>query len=77
MQQNVDDAAAKVTETRRRFYRKNDEYMCSWDQAFGRPYYIKDKVWQMMDSNDTKTMNLDKDFEGPLARRNKLGGMDR
>ena len=77
MHQNVDYAAAKFTETRRRFHREIDEYMCSWDQAFGRPHYIKDKVWQMMHSNDTKTMNLDKDFEGPMARRNKLGGMDR
>ena len=34
-----------------------------------------DKMWQMMQSNDTKTMNLDKDFE-EMVRRNKQGGMD-
>ena len=52
------------------FYREIDEYMCSWEQEFGQPHCIKDKVWQMMHSNDTKTMSLDKDFEGPMGKAN-------
>ena len=48
----VDEADAEVTETRRRLYREINEYMHSWDQELGRPHCM-DKVWQMMQSNDT------------------------
>ena len=58
MQQNVDETEAKVAETRRRLYRAINWYMHSWDQELGRPHYIMDKMWLMMQSNDTKTMNL-------------------
>ena len=43
------------------------------DQEFGRPHYIMDKVWQMMQSNDTKTMNLDKDFEELMGKAQQTG----
>ena len=62
MQQNVDEAEAKVAETRRRLFREINECMHSWDQELGRPHNIMDKVWQMMQSNDTKTMNLNEEL---------------
>ena len=68
MQQHVDEADAKATETRSRLYREYNEYMHSWDQELGRPHNIMDKVWQMMQSNDTKTLNLDKDFEELMSK---------
>ena len=70
MQQNVDEAEATV---RRRRHREIDEYMYSWDQEWGRPHFVMDKVWQMMQTNDTKTMNLDKDFEEPTSKAQQTG----
>ena len=40
-----------------------DENMRTWDEDRGRPNFIMDKIWQMLRSNDTKTLNLNKDFE--------------
>ena len=51
-QRNLDDAQA-TSETER----KLDHVLA------GRPRYIMDKMWQIMQSKDTKTLNLDKDFE--------------
>ena len=73
MQQNVDEAEAKVAETRRRLYREINEYMHSWDQELGRPHNIMDKVCQMMQSNDTKTMKLNEDFEELLSKAQQTG----
>ena len=39
----------------------------------GRPHYIMDKVWQMMQSKDTKTLNLDKDFEEFMNKAKQAG----
>ena len=73
MHQNVDEADAKVTETRSRPHREINEYMHSWDQELGRPHHIMDKMWQMMQSNDTETMNLDKDFEEMVRNAKQTG----
>ena len=32
-----------------------------------------DKMWQMMQSDDTETMNLDKDFEQLLSKATQAG----
>ena len=63
MQQNVDEADAKITETRSCFDCEINNKMHSWDRELGGLHHIMDKMWQMMQSNDTKTMNLDKDFQ--------------
>ena len=73
MQQNVDEAEAKVTETRRRLYREINEYTHPRDQELGRPHHIMDKMWQMMQSNDTETTYLDKDFEEMLNKAKQTG----
>ena len=38
-----------------------------------RPHYIMDKMWQMMQSNDTKTMNVNKDLEELLNKAQQTG----
>ena len=43
----------------------------------GRPPYIMDIVQQMMQSNDTMTLNLNKDFEELMDKVQQTGGMDR
>ena len=35
--------------------------------------HIMDKMWQMMQSNDTKTMNLDKDIEEMVRKAKQTG----
>ena len=62
MQINVEGAQARSAAT---------ELRCSagststWDldEDRGRPNFIMDKICQMLQSNDTKTLNLTKDFE--------------
>ena len=73
LQHNVDEADAKVTETRSRLYSEINEYVHSLDQELGRPHHIMDKMWQMMQSNDIKTMNLDKDFGMDRPNNTVLG----
>ena len=73
MQQNTDDADEKITVTRSRLYRGINEYMHSWEQELGRRHHVTDKMWQMMQNSDTKTMNLDKDFN-EMANRTKPKG---
>ena len=67
MQLNVDKADAKVTEARGRLSvshgtRNLDDHTISWD-----------KMWQMMQSNDITTMNLDKDFEEMVRKAKQTG----
>ena len=50
-------------ETERKLGRVLGEYISSNEKEMVRPHYIMDKMWQMMQSKDTKTLNLDKDFE--------------
>ena len=47
--------------------------MHSRDQEVGRPHYIMDKLWQMMQNNYTKTMSLDRDFEEPMDKAQQTG----
>ena len=62
MQRNLDDAQA-TSETERKL-----------DHVLGRrPRYIMDKMWQMMQSKDTKTLNLDKDFEEIMDKAKQAG----
>ena len=73
MQQNVDEADASVTKTRSRLCPEINEYMHSWEEELGRTHHIMDKMWQMMQSNDTKTMNLDKDVEEMVRKAKQTG----
>ena len=70
MQQNLEEAHARASETERKLYRELGEYTHSWEKALERPHYIMDKIWQ---SNDTKTMNPNKDFEELLNKAQQTG----
>ena len=47
-------------------------YTCG-NKELGRPHYMMDKMWQMMQSNDTQTLNLEKDFEKILIEAQQKG----
>ena len=73
MQQNLDEAHAEASETERKLRRELGEYIHLWEREFERPRYIMDKMWQLMQSNDTRTMNLNEDFEELLNRAQQTG----
>ena len=73
MQRNLDEAQARASETERKLGRVLGEYISSNDKERGRPHYIMDKMWQMMQSKGTKTLNLDKDLEEIMNKVKQAG----
>ena len=63
MQRNLDEVQARTYETERKLDRVLGEYIDSFEKELGRPHHNMDKMWKMMQSRDTKTLNLDKDVE--------------
>ena len=68
MQEIVDEAHAGGSETEQRLCRELEVYMYSCDRGSGRPQNISDILWEMMQSNDTKSENLDEDFDEILEK---------
>ena len=62
MQQNLDEAQERASVSERSLCRELEEYMYSWDPELGRPHNLSTKIWQMMQSNNTKSDNLESDF---------------
>ena len=62
MQRDLDEAQARASETERKLGRVLRGNIYSHEKM-ERPHCIMDKMWQMMQSKDTKTLNLDKDLE--------------
>ena len=73
MQHNLVEAYARASEKERKLCRVLGDYKHSWGQELERPHYVMDKMWQMMQSNDTKRTNLDKDFEELLNNVKQKG----
>ena len=71
-QQNLDEAHAKASETEQRLYLELEEYMFSWDREFGRTTEPHRETWQMMQSNNTMSQNLETDFAEILERTHQL-----
>ena len=63
MQQQFEEAHARASETERKLCRVFGDYI----------HHVMENMWQMMQSNDTKTMNLDKDFEDILNKAKQTG----
>ena len=49
------------------------EYLDSVEREMRRPHHIMNKMWQMMQSRDTKTLKLDKDFEEIMCKVKQTG----
>ena len=63
MQRSLHEAQARASETEPKLGRVLGKYIYSFEKEMERPHYIMDKMWQMMQSKDTETSNLDKHFE--------------
>ena len=68
MQQNVDEAQEPASESEWTLCRELEEYMYSWDREIGRPHNLRTKIWQMMQSNSTKSDNLESDYTHILEK---------
>ena len=76
-QKNLEEAHAKASATEQKLSGKYDEYMRTWTEDRGRPHFIMDKMLQMIQSNDAKSLNLTKDFEDLLDMAQPAGGWGR
>ena len=68
MQRNLDEAQARSYETERKLDRVLGEYVDFSEKEMGRPHNIMNKMWQVMPSRDTKTLNLDNAFEEIMSK---------
>ena len=60
LQRNLDEAHTRSYEVERQLDRVLREYIESFEKEMGRPQLIMNKMWQMMQSRDTKNLNVDK-----------------
>ena len=65
--------ACVLTSTERKLDRVLGEYIDSFEKEMGRPHHIMNRMWQMMQSRDTWTLNLDKDFEEIMSKVKQAG----
>ena len=49
------------------------EYIEAFDKELGRPQLVLPKLWEMMQSKDTKNLNMDKDLDEILSRIKQTG----
>ena len=62
MQRNVDEADAKITETRSRLYRETTEDMHSWDQELGRPHHVMKRMTEPLKLNGNYAVYLESTY---------------
>ena len=73
MQENVEKAQKRVLQLEDNLWKELDEYMYSWEQETGRPNHFSTKIWQMIQSSNTKSENLENYFTEILEKTHVLG----
>ena len=73
MQRNLDEAQHKSLEVEQKLIRILWEYIEAFDKERGRPQLIMTKLWQMMQSSETKYLNLEKDLDETLNKIKQTG----
>ena len=73
MQRNLDDAQNKSYEVERKLNLILWEYIEAFDKERGRPRPTMTKLWQLMQSRDTKNLNVDKDHDEILSKIKRTG----
>ena len=71
MERNLDEAHHESLAVERKLDRVLWEYIEAFDKERGRPQLIMTKLWQMMQSKDTKNLKLDKDLDEILSKTKK------
>ena len=73
MQRNLDDAHNKSYELEQKLNRILWEYIEVFDKERGRPRILMTKLWQLMQSRETKNLNLDRDLDEILSKIKQTG----
>ena len=73
MQRNVEEAQERVLESKENLFRELKEYMYSRQNERRRAPHLGTKIWQMIQSNNTKCGSLENDFTG----EHTFAGMER
>ena len=55
------------------FWSEFEDYMKSWEASKRKTEVLARKIWQMTQSSDTKTLNLEADFEELMSKAKELG----
>ena len=75
-EKNLEAAQHKSFEAEQRLCSALREYVDTFDKDRGRPKTIMTKLWQLMQSGDTKNLNLGKDLEEILSKMKQMGGSE-
>ena len=67
MQRHVQEAQEPAEEN---LCRELEEHMYSSEREIGRPNDLSTEIWQIMQSNNTKSVKLESDFTEILGERN-------
>ena len=70
---SLEETQARSAATELQVCGRFDEYMRMWEEDRGRPNFNMDEIWQMLQSDDTKTLNLARDFEELLDLAQQAG----
>ena len=73
MQRNLDDAQNNSYDVEKKLNRILWEYIEVSDKERGRPRILMTKLWQLMQSRETKNLNLDKDLDEMLSKIKHTG----
>ena len=73
MQRNLDDAQNKRYEAEQKLNGILWEHIEAFDKERGRPKIMMTKLWQLMQSRETKNLNLDKDLDEILSKIKQTG----
>ena len=76
MQRNLDEAQNRSYEVERKLDRVLWEYIEAFEREIRRLQLIMTKLWHMMQSKDTKNLNLDRDFEDIKGKVKQVGWIE-
>ena len=76
MRENPEAAQHKSFEAEQRLCSALRVHVDTFDNVRGRPKTIMTKLWQLMQSRDTKHLDLDEDLEEILSKMKQMGGSE-
>ena len=76
MQRNLDEAQKRSYEVERRLDIEIRDFLEASDEEEASPQLILAKQWRVMQSRDTKNLNVDKDFDEIMRKMKQTGWTD-
>ena len=73
MRKNLEAAQYKSFEAEQSLRSALGEYVDTFDRERGRPKTMMTKLWQSMQSGETKNLKLEKDLEEILSKMKQMG----